>query len=184
MNIPAPGERPSRRCWRKIKWTIYGVLGPEIVLFTAWSQYNEAKDLIKYLNEQRARHKNDQPKELRKLIDEPFNLRYGFFAVMGGFRVPSPGLEEESSLISLTSGAVRGLAYSGRFLYVDDREVQDRSKADGLAKLLICVQVSWLSIECIARKISHLPLTILEIHTFIHVVCALAIYLIWFKVSK
>ena len=183
MNIPAPGEKPSRHWWRKIKWTIYGLLGPEIVLFTAWSQYNEAKDLIKYLNEQRARHENGKPAELRKPLNEPFNLRYGFFAVMGGLRVPSPGLEDNSSLIPLTTGAVKALAYTSRFLHVDDKEVQDRSKADGLAKLLICVQVTWLSVECIARKASNLPLTILEIHTFIHVVCALAIYIIWFKVS-
>ncbi|KAJ9615135.1 hypothetical protein H2200_001209 [Cladophialophora chaetospira] len=181
MNIPAPGEHPSRRVWRKIKWTIYGLLGPEIVLFTAWSQYNEAKDLIKYLNEQRAQHESEKSEAPEKPIHQPFNLRYGFFAVMGGLRVPTPALEEKESLISLTPGAIKALAYTGRFLPVDDKDVQDRSKADGLAKLLICVQVTWLSLECIARKVSHLPLTILEIHTFIHVVCALAIYLIWFK---
>jgi hypothetical protein len=182
MNIPGPGEHPSRRWWRKIKWTLYGLLGPEVVLFTAWSQYNEAKDLVKYLNEQRTRHENE--KTLKQPINEPFNLRYGFFAVMGGFRVPNPGLEEKSSLISLTPGALRALAYTGRFLWINDNEVQDRSKADGLAKVLICAQVTWLSVECVARKASNLPLTILEIHTFIHVVCALTIYIIWFKVRN
>ena len=179
MNIPAPGDHPSRTVWRKIKWTIYGLLGPEIVLFTAWSQYKQAKDLIQYLNQQRERHGNE--KALNQPYKAPFNLRYGFFAVMGGFRVPHPGLEEKTSLISLTPGALKALAYTGRFLWIDDSEVQDRSKADGLAKLLICTQVTWLSVECLARKASNLPLTILEIHTFIHVVCALTIYLIWFK---
>ena len=173
MNIPASGEHATRKWLRKVKWTMIGLFAPEVVLYTAWSQYNEALDLVKYLNEQRERHKKE--KTIKGRAPVPFNMRYGFFAVMGGFTAPHSALEETNRLVSITPGTLRALAYAGRFLWIEDQEVQDRSNADSLAKLIICAQVTWLCCECIARKASNLPLTILEIHTFIHVVCALAI---------
>jgi hypothetical protein len=180
MNIPGPDDRPFRRLQRKFKWTLLGLFAPEIVLFSAWGQYLKAKDLAQYLNKQRCEHESTQERSVHTL--EPFNLMYGFFVVMGGLRWRLPGPEGETRYLTLTSTALKTLAKRGWFYWIDSKELKDRSKADGLAKLLVCAQVSWLSLQCIARKASNLPLTILEIHTFIHVICALAIYVVWFKV--
>jgi hypothetical protein len=64
---------------------------------------------------------------------------------------------------------VRSLVLRGHFLNLSDTSIKDRSKADGLAKGLVCVQVLWMIIQCIGRKVSDLPLTLLEIHTLVHV---------------
>lgn len=61
--------------------------------------------------------------------------------------------------------------------------IDDRSKANILQKALILIQVSWMALQCIVRKAQGLPITLLEIHTMVHVICALMLYLIWIHVS-
>jgi hypothetical protein len=61
--------------------------------------------------------------------------------------------------------------------------IEDRSKADFIQKGLVIVQVGWMVIQCTARRAYGLPLTLLEVHTMVHVVCALIMYLFWIKVS-
>ncbi|KAI5808466.1 hypothetical protein DFH27DRAFT_459108, partial [Peziza echinospora] len=55
----------------------------------------------------------------------------------------------------------------------------DRSKTDWLAKAMVCLQASWIIIQCVVRKAEGLPVTLLEINTVMHVVCALLMYLLW-----
>lgn len=40
--------------------------------------------------------------------------------------------------------------------------IEDRSKADTIQKGLVLLQVSWMAMQCIARKAYGLPLTLLE----------------------
>ena len=56
----------------------------------------------------------------------------------------------------------------------------ERSKADGIGKILICFQAVWIVAQCIGRSASHLPLALLEINTLDHVLCALSLYIIWY----
>jgi hypothetical protein len=57
--------------------------------------------------------------------------------------------------------------------------VKEKSKADALAKGLICIQVGWMLVQTIARKFSGLPITLLELSTLAHVSHALILYLVW-----
>lgn len=50
------------------------------------------------------------------------------------------------------------------FLDVTLEAIADKSKADILTKSLIVLQVSWMIVRCIARKINGYPLSLLEIH--------------------
>ena len=59
--------------------------------------------------------------------------------------------------------------------------IMDRSKADGVGKLLICFQAAWMIVQCIGRLANRLPLTLLEINTLGHVLCALSLYTIWYR---
>lgn len=74
------------------------------------------------------------------------------------------------------------LAESGYWIKVRKQDIDDKSKADTLQKALVLIQVSWMVIQYIARKASNLPLTLLEIHTMVHVVCAIILYACWFQV--
>lgn len=180
MNVPAPEDTTIKRVLRKAKWTVCGLLAPEILLYAAWNQFSRALALTRILNKERERHLREGT--LKHPIPETFDLRYSFFVVMGGFRVSLGKEFTKSGSVVLPPETLEWLAHHGTFLWIDSRSIEARSKADNLTKLVICAQVTWLSVECIARKISGLPLTLLEIHTLGHVVCSLCLYLLWFKV--
>ena len=115
-----------------------------------------------------------------KLID----LRYGFYVTMGGFVYDVKSLYCDLPLVTLTPRGIITLARQGHFIDISTEDITDKSKADIFTKSLVCIQVSWMVIQCIARKAAGYPLTLLEIHTMVHVVCALTIYMLWWKVSS
>lgn len=128
-----------------------------------------------------------------------FDLPYCFFVVMGGVRV---SVDEIISLEDLNRrwvavfenarkpltvrlgppGLLR-LARSGHWFYFSHETINDKSKADVFQKVLVLVQVSWMVVQCIARHSYGLPLTLLEVHTMVHVICAIAFYAFWIQVS-
>lgn len=58
----------------------------------------------------------------------------------------------------------------------------DKSKANVLGKVLICVQIIWFAIQVITRLVAGYPLTLIELHTVVHVLCALMMYILWWEV--
>ena len=50
-----------------------------------------------------------------------------------------------------------------------------------LTKALVCLQACWMLAQALARKVERLPITLLELNTIMHVVCALIMYLLWLK---
>lgn len=59
--------------------------------------------------------------------------------------------------------------------------IKDKSKANGLAKLLVCVQAAWFGIQVITRLVQGLAVTLLELNVFAHVICALLSYIFWWN---
>lgn len=74
------------------------------------------------------------------------------------------------------------LAERGHFFNVNPEAIADKSKADILTKSLIVLQVSWIIVQCIARKTNGYSLSLLEIHTMVHVLCVLVICVLWWEV--
>lgn len=64
-------------------------------------------------------------------------------------------------------------------LHITVEEIADKSKGNGLAKILVCVQSIWFCIQCVARLAQHLPLSLLEINTAAHALAAVTTYLLW-----
>ncbi|KAF8242734.1 hypothetical protein K440DRAFT_564452 [Wilcoxina mikolae CBS 423.85] len=104
-----------------------------------------------------------------------------FFVVMGGYVVhPAPG-EFDGIPVTLTPCGFIQL-YEEKMIKEKDLEpslIADKTKADGLAKLIVCLQALWLVIQGIGRKATGLPLPLLELHTIMHVLCAVAMYWFW-----
>lgn len=57
--------------------------------------------------------------------------------------------------------------------------VLDKGKADGMGKMLVCVQAFWMAVQCAARKGVGLPVTLLELHVVMHVFCTVVLYAFW-----
>lgn len=159
---------------------LVALLGPELVLHTALSQFRDARHLCKALNgiRDRPRYASDN------LNKEKIDLSYGYWVVMGGFVADVSGIHDTISHVTVNVQGVEILAEHGHFLEMPKHQIEDRSKANILAKSLVCIQVTWMLVQCITRKAAGYPLTFLEIHTMVHVACALCIYILWWKVSS
>ena len=64
---------------------------------------------------------------------------------------------------------------------ISTEEIMDRSKADGLAKGLLVLQVLWFCINCGTRLAQRLPLSLLEVSTIAHGASTLLTYCFWWK---
>jgi len=111
-------------------------------------------------------------------------MTHSFFAQMGGFVIDTNDLGEdqyipESPRLHLTANGVAVLAELDHLRPISKDFILDKSKADHLAKALVLIQASWLIIQCIARAIQNLPLSLLELNTVAHVGCALIMYFVW-----
>jgi hypothetical protein len=85
--------------------------------------------------------------------------------------------------LHLTPNGVLQLAHRDFWIYIKPERIAAKSKADVLQKALVLLQVSYTATTCVARRVYGLPLTLLEIHTMVHVICAVAMYALWFEVS-
>lgn len=62
---------------------------------------------------------------------------------------------------------------------MSEHEIADRCKASALAKALLCAQVLSFCGSCVARLQQRLPLSLVEVTTLAHSLCALAAYTLW-----
>ncbi|KAK0735362.1 hypothetical protein B0T21DRAFT_367587, partial [Apiosordaria backusii] len=180
----------------KAKWVFAGLIAPELVLYLATSQYIEARDLVNSLNEELQNAKK-AGKKLDKAADGyQFDLPYGFYVgVMGGLEVAVEDIEPKhsdkaapgtphSGRLRLTSSGVLQLAKQGHFIFLPEGRISDKSKADIVQKTVVMGQVLWMALQCTVRGVFGLPLTLLEVHTMVHVVCSLVIFVLWIRKPK
>ena len=119
------------------------------------------------------------------MLPMKFSLEYGFFVVMGGIATEDVAKlwDDENQRWSLVPAAVRQFARDGSFFEISSAMISDKSKANLLGKGLVCIQVIWFFIQWTTRVAAKYPLTLIEIHTVVHVVCALSMYILWWKAS-
>ncbi|KAI5810408.1 hypothetical protein BZA77DRAFT_254877 [Pyronema omphalodes] len=191
LNVPPPGEKKRYFYLRKAKWVLVALLAPEVVLYTAWSQWREARWL-----------QTQNPQDHSNPQDNKISLMQCFFVVMGGFVIDLNKIKgattefrsipkvDQSIFISADDErhakpkplTITAFGFSRSDIrHTPLKSIRDKSKADVLAKGLVCFQVLWMTIQTISRKIEGLPLTVLEIHTLVHVVCAIFMYVLWFE---
>ncbi|KAL8868971.1 MAG: hypothetical protein Q9198_008007, partial [Flavoplaca austrocitrina] len=120
-----------------------------------------------------------------------WSLAHDFFACTGGFAFEFDKLESSTDGIksflpadcphrlTLTARGVAFLSSCGRLPDVPRGDIMDKSKANTLAKALVIIQASWLVIQVVGRLIAKLPVTLLEVNTIAHVLCAFLMYAMW-----
>jgi hypothetical protein len=119
----------------------------------------------------------------------------GFFLIMGGFQLYQQ--PEEELLKRKEGGVVHYSINPGEFVRILELEdvrqhqletvvprttegdLKDRGKSDGISKAIVLLQTLWFIVQCIARYISHLPLTELEIVTLAYAMMNSFIYIFW-----
>ncbi|CAG8282203.1 unnamed protein product [Penicillium salamii] len=97
----------------------------------------------------------------------------------GGWRSkgPNPFYLQPSDILMLRRERV-----ISRLPEISEEEIQDRSKADGLMRIIAMVQIFWLCIQVITRAVAKLAVTQLEVATVAFAICAILIYILsWDK---
>ena len=84
-----------------------------------------------------------------------------------------------SPRLILRAQGIAKLAEHGHLPNVPETQIADKSKANFVAKILATLQASWFLVQCVARWEAHLTMTLLELNTLAHVICALLIDLLW-----
>lgn len=123
------------------------------------------------------------PTESVPLDPFDFNTKHGFFLTMGGLQIMRPSVDGEIPAALSLEGIKMLAKINLDALKISPLSIDDRSKADTIQKALVLLQVTWMATQCIARTAYGLPICLLELHTMVHVICALAMYGFWFKVS-
>ena len=113
-----------------------------------------------------------------------------FHVVMGGFYIVSQDKQKTYALRwdrlyqLLKDGHIelplKEESNSSEWL-LSDRDIQDRSKADELAKAVAITHVLWFAVQCIARTAKGLPISLLEVTTAGYVYCAAMCYCLWWS---
>ena len=65
--------------------------------------------------------------------------------------------------------------------FLSESEIWDKSKANSLAKAIVCIQAAWFCAQAIGRLAQGMPISLLELNTFAHALCALLVYLLWWS---
>lgn len=168
--IPNPTKR--KLFARKMLWMFMSLLAPEVVLFCAFRQWLNARKLRREWCE----HFKVKPGTDGDLL----GMEGAFFAQMGGFTLgPSENFSTYPS--TLTPDGFLHFTRSGDIpLTVHNKKlIVDKGKADFAAKLLVCVQALWMVTQSATRKAKGLPVTLLEFHVTIHVLCTVLMYVFW-----
>ncbi|KAI4198747.1 MAG: hypothetical protein LQ350_005070 [Teloschistes chrysophthalmus] len=139
------------------------------------------------------KHENGLPFAVDKDPWSELTLVHGFYIVMGGFtfdesKDPKPRIWPRGTdrltpnvmtvLACLTS---HEKALRDVLPWLSEEEIWDKSKANGLAKTIVCIQAAWFCTQCIARLGQGMPISLLELNTFAHAVCALLVYILWWN---
>lgn len=114
-----------------------------------------------------------------------WTLAHGFYAAMGGFVIdtsPTP-IVGSNTRFTLTPNGIRFLMKHRPELIPDLPEfsIQDRSKADWLAKGLLIIQLAYFCATCLARYQQSISLSLLEVTTAAHAICTAFTCLVWLK---
>lgn len=110
-----------------------------------------------------------------------FGMTYAYYAVMGGFVADVRDIHDSLSQLTITPKGITFLAKHGHSFQLPEDSIQDKSKADLLAKALVCIQVTWHLVQVSTRWATGLSVSLLEGHVFIHVACALTMYVLWLR---
>jgi len=98
---------------------------------------------------------------------------------MGGFCADVGFMHNTWTRVTVTTDGILYLAKHGHFVDISGDSIRDKSKADLLAKGLVIFQVLWLVGQAIERKVEGYPITLLEVHTLVHVACAVCMFFMW-----
>ncbi len=176
LNVPRKGQSKAQSLFLNVRWIITGIYAPELVVFTAWRQWSSAR-LLQSIVQDALRTEEDKNMEQRY---SEWTMTHSFFACTGGFAFELQSLESilpindrnesgRARRITLTARGVALLARYAPLPRVSRADIEDKSKANDLAKATVMLQATWMIVQVLGRLAFQLPVTLLEVNTVAHV---------------
>lgn len=114
---------------------------------------------------------------------------HSHYAVMGGYTLDMKKMNldfrqpQEVKRLTLSPEGLLHLAETEEHLLPDisAEHIKDKSKADGFAKTIVCIQALWFLTQVIGRLAMGCPISLLEMNTMLHALCCLIIYAAWWQ---
>lgn len=177
LNVPAQNQTRLQKVLLNVRWIIGGIYAPELVVFAAWRQWCSARILQKFVEDKVAGSDGIVRAGKRRLR---WTMTHSFFACTGGFAFELDGLDgvisgshesetRKARRLTITARGVALLAKCRLLPIVEEQEIEDKSKANDLAKATVLVQATWMLVQVIGRLAFRLPVTLLEVNTVAHV---------------
>ncbi|KAF7984855.1 hypothetical protein HWV62_10817 [Athelia sp. TMB] len=107
--------------------------------------------------------------------NEAWEKMHAFFIIMGGYQFYG----ENGPVRPVSPDEVVELVQRGYLVAPSSDELANQSKGDALSKGAAILQTLWFVMQCIARRIEHLPVTNLEVMTLAYTVITVAMYIAW-----
>ena len=180
-NMPEPGEPRRKVALRSLELMFWAIITPELILMWAMRQWYGARilerlyrgaNIIIPFHCTHFSHTADIEKKWTKV--------HGYFIQMGGFML----YEGDQARGVLSPEKLKELYEDGKidFPTVTEEEIRDRSKADGLAKIIVVGQTTWFVAQCIARSVQRgLILAQLELVTLAFAFLNGLMYFLWWN---
>ena len=163
LNVPAKTDTFCTVFVRKLRWLMFAILSPELVMLFACGQWASARRSVD---------------DMHISGFHGWTMIHAFYADSGGFMLQTP----DAGAFPITAKQLHYLVLNNYLPFpgIAKEEIWDKSKADLLAKGIASVQVVWLVAQVVARGIQHLPVTLLELSTVALITCTGATFFFWF----
>ncbi|KAH7564337.1 hypothetical protein BM1_01384 [Bipolaris maydis] len=178
LNVPHKGEGNYRVLSKELQWCVLGLFAPELILYTVWRQLASARQLCFEIENITSKQQNrNETCDESTIVTEthmkdpkkPWTITHGFCASIGGSALDLNSTDRRNSTLfkdvtrlTLTAKGVALLTKCGHIVEISLEEIKYKNKADGLAKLLVCIQAGWMIVQVISRTAVGLPTTLLE----------------------
>ncbi|KAF9004260.1 hypothetical protein BDQ17DRAFT_1241543, partial [Cyathus striatus] len=155
-DVPGRFETNKKILMQRLKAMCWTIMFPELVLAQAVGEYFDARNFFnKY-----------------KAPDREWTMKHAHFLRMGGFR-DVKFRNFQYYLDCLSDGDIP------KFPNITEADIQDKSKADGLSKIIVATQSLWFIVQCIGRIAKGLALTPLEVTTLAVTTCTFMLSIVW-----
>ena len=183
LNVPAEEQKHAEFFANKGRWMLFTILFPEMMTGIAAEQWRSARQAVEDFSKleqlwkgslqstQTVGTQSALKQNLSRLRRFPWTMRHAFFADMGGIRLHCPDFVP----FPVDSQQLLYLIDKGHLQYpeLDTATIWDKNKADGFARAITLVQITWFSIQCLGRGIQHLALSTIELSTLSFIFCTM-----------
>jgi hypothetical protein len=162
LNVPEPDQGNLGFLLYKIRWQLFTIFFPEVIVAIAAEQWESANQSV----------------EKFKILGHPhWTLRHAFYTDMGGVLLQTPDFPPFPI-------DCQQLAYLVEHQYlpmplISQNDIWDRNKSDGFARGITLAQVLWFCTQCIFRGAQHIGLSTIELSTLGFIVCTLNTFFFW-----